>query len=120
MIHQQQGSPNSTCNSTNNTCGNNGNNGNLPGNMNSQMPCSKPQPIKQNQPEDEQADRKSPRVMFGNYTSFPHPVPNVNASSLITSPSVLRPTSFKPVVSGRTPLTTTINSLFKEFKSDLS
>ena len=27
-------------------------------------------------------DRKSPRVMFGNYTSFPHPVPNVNASSL--------------------------------------
>ncbi|KAL5258295.1 hypothetical protein ACHWQZ_G008959 [Mnemiopsis leidyi] len=88
---------------------------------NIQLPSSKPAPLKQNQTEEEQNDRKSPRVMFGNYTSFPHPVPNVNASSLISAPSaVLRPTSFKPVVSGRTPLTSTINSLFREFKPELS
>merc|ERR1719204_1752205 len=108
MSHQQSNPGNNTNNTTNSNTNNSSSN---------QISTSKPVPIKQNQTEDEQSDRKSPRVMFGNYTSFPHPVPNVNASSLISSPSgVLRPTSFKPVVNGRTPLTTTINSLFKEFK----
>jgi len=98
---------------------NNPNNANQIPSANNQVPSAKQAPLKP--AEEEQNDRKSPRVMFGNYTSFPHPVPNVNASSLISSPpGVFRPTSFKPVVSGRTPLTTTINSLFKEFKSDLS